>query len=79
MTSDKAWPIVDARGLKCPLPAIRAEKAAARLKPGEGFELLATDPMAKVDIAVFCKKNGLDVTTAEDDGVLSFRVTRPAS
>lgn len=69
---------IDARGLKCPLPALKAEKQAARLTPGQSFELLATDPMARIDIPHFCAANGYEVEVREADGLLTFRIARPA-
>jgi len=67
--------LVDARGLKCPLPALKAEKAAARLKPGDILTVLATDPMAKIDIPHFCAGHGLDCTSGSEDGALRFQIT----
>jgi tRNA 2-thiouridine synthesizing protein A len=42
--------IVDARGLRCPLPVLKAEKRLAALPAGAELMVLATDPMAKIDI-----------------------------
>jgi tRNA 2-thiouridine synthesizing protein A len=50
--------LIDVRGLKCPLPVL---KAARRMQPhdaGTRFLLLATDPMAAVDVPHFCSENG---------------------
>ena len=69
---------IDARGLKCPLPVLKAEKQAAGLKPGQGFTLLATDPVARVDVPHFCRTNGLVYSLGEDNGVLSFKIAKPA-
>ncbi|MEI6573117.1 MAG: sulfurtransferase TusA family protein [Alphaproteobacteria bacterium] len=41
---------LDLKGLKCPLPALRTRKALSRLKSGEHLHVLATDPMAAIDI-----------------------------
>lgn len=41
---------VDARGLACPLPALKARAALAGLGPGDALVVLATDPEAPVDI-----------------------------
>ena len=40
---------LDLRGLKCPLPALMAKKALAKLAPGTALVVLADDPMAVVD------------------------------
>jgi len=42
---------VDARGLSCPLPLIKARAALARLGPGDELVVLATDPEAPLDLA----------------------------
>jgi len=68
--------VLDARGLRCPLPVIRAEKQALRLKKGEGFALLATDPMANIDIPLFCQQNGFMVSCTKDQGVFRFEIFR---
>ena len=42
---------VDARGLLCPLPLIKARAALASLGPGDELVVLATDPEAPIDLA----------------------------
>lgn len=69
--------LVDVRGQKCPLPVLRAEKIAATLKPGASFDLLATDPMALVDVPHFCAKSGLDVAVTSEADATRFTITRP--
>jgi tRNA 2-thiouridine synthesizing protein A len=66
---------VDALGLKCPLPVLKAEKKIAGLEAGTKLVVLASDPMAKVDIPLFCMKHGHTCETAEDNGVLRFTIT----
>lgn len=68
--------IVDARGEKCPLPVLRAEKALARAKPGQHLLVLASDPVARIDIALFCRQNGHEVEVSDADGVLRFEIVR---
>lgn len=59
---------LDLRGLKCPLPALLAKKAMARLSPGAVLMVLADDPMAVVDIPHMCHGEGhaVDGVTARD-------------
>jgi tRNA 2-thiouridine synthesizing protein A len=66
--------VIDARGLRCPLPVLKLEKAIAGAKAGTTLTVLATDPMAKVDIPLHCRQNGHACTLTEADGVLSFVV-----
>ena len=49
---------LDLRGLKCPLPAMLARKALARLAPGTRLTVLADDPMAAVDVPHMCHREG---------------------
>lgn len=68
--------IVDARGQKCPLPVLRTEKRLATLAPGDELVVLTTDPIAKVDIPLYCRQNGHAVTLSEEAGVLRFAIVR---
>ncbi len=68
--------ILDARGLKCPLPVLKTEKRLAQLPAGTALLVLATDPMAKVDIPLFCRQHGHACTTSQEDGVLRFAIER---
>ncbi len=49
---------LDLRGLKCPLPAMMARKALARMAPGAGLIVLADDPLSVVDIPHMCHGEG---------------------
>ena len=50
--------LLDARGLACPLPAVKARAALAALAPGETLIVLATDPEAPVDIGALAGDAG---------------------
>ncbi|MCW5721849.1 MAG: sulfurtransferase TusA family protein [Devosia sp.] len=67
---------IDARGLKCPLPVLKLEKRLEQLAPGATLEVLATDPMAKIDIPLYCRQHGHDCTMREEGNVLIFNVLR---
>ncbi|SDX23989.1 sulfurtransferase TusA family protein [Roseicitreum antarcticum] len=59
MENDTAWHLeVDATGLLCPLPVLRARKALQAMAPGQVLRLLASDPVAVVDIPHFCAEAG---------------------
>jgi len=49
---------LDARGLNCPLPILRAKKALNNLAQGEVLEVLATDPGSIKDFDSFCQQTG---------------------
>jgi tRNA 2-thiouridine synthesizing protein A len=61
---------VDARGLLCPLPLLRLERALRGKEPGTIAVLLATDPAAEGDIRTFCLEGGHAFLAVERDGVL---------
>ncbi|MDG1692035.1 MAG: sulfurtransferase TusA family protein [Alphaproteobacteria bacterium] len=49
---------IDATGLSCPMPVLRLQKALRGLPPKARVTLLATDPMAKIDVPHFLSENG---------------------
>ena len=49
---------VDARGLACPLPILRAKKALANMQSGEVLQVLTTDRGAVRDFQAFCRQTG---------------------
>jgi tRNA 2-thiouridine synthesizing protein A len=68
---------LDLRGLKCPLPAMMARKALARLAPGARVIVLADDPLAAVDIPHMCHGEGHTVeSVALRDGYNEFALRR---
>ena len=58
--------VVDARGLACPLPLIKAREALAGLRPGDDLVVLATDPEAPIDLAALAADHGLRLTTGRE-------------
>jgi tRNA 2-thiouridine synthesizing protein A len=71
--------VLDARGLKCPLPVLRARKAIRDVAPGESLTVLATDPAAPRDFASFCEQTGhVLVSSSEADGVHTIVLRRKA-
>ncbi|HWY64754.1 MAG TPA: sulfurtransferase TusA family protein [Rhizomicrobium sp.] len=68
---------LDLRGLKCPMPALLAKKALARLAPGTVLKVLADDPMSVVDIPHMCHGEGHAVdSVASRDGYQEFVLRR---
>lgn len=68
--------VVDARGLKCPLPVLQTEKRLATIAAGARLTVLATDPMAKIDIPLYCQQNGHGCEVSEVAGVLTFVIVK---
>jgi len=52
---------VDARGLNCPLPILRAKKALAEVESGQTVKVLATDPGSVKDFQAFARQTGNDL------------------
>jgi tRNA 2-thiouridine synthesizing protein A len=72
MTKREAEPpepaLEDARGLKCPLPALRARRALARLEHGARLTVLADDPMAAIDIPHLVLELGEELLETSREG-----------
>jgi tRNA 2-thiouridine synthesizing protein A len=71
--------IVDCRGLKCPLPVLKTEKRLGQVKAGTRVVVLATDPIAKIDIPLFCTQNGHDCEMSLEGEVMRFAITKGAA
>jgi len=69
--------VLDLRGLKCPLPALLAQKALGKRAPGAALIVLADDPLAALDIAHMCHAQGHGVDgVSETDGYRVFALRR---
>ena len=65
------------RGLKCPLPALRARKALSRLPPGDVLVVECTDPLTEIDIPNLVRETGDALEGKTQDGdVLVFRIRK---
>ena len=63
----------DYRGLKCPLPVLKARRALSELDSGSDLEILADDPAAPLDMAHFCDTEGHKLSLSEQiDGYFRF-------
>jgi tRNA 2-thiouridine synthesizing protein A len=71
--------VLDAKGLRCPLPVLRARKAMKDVPVGELLQVLATDPGAVKDFAHFCQTTGHVLVDSKQEGdVFSFLIRRSA-
>lgn len=75
-SSSLADETLDCRGLRCPLPVLRMEKRMAQLPSGASLIVLATDPMARIDIPLFCTQNGHSCEVTSDEDLLRFAIIR---
>ena len=60
--------IVDARGLRCPMPLVMAKVAMEELAGGEELKVLATDPEASIDLAAWAADEGHALSEREAGG-----------
>ena len=59
---------LDALGLLCPLPVLKARKRLQGLQGGQVLRLQADDPAAVLDVPHFCNESGHDLLKSEDQG-----------
>ncbi|GAB4383967.1 sulfurtransferase TusA family protein [Albidovulum sp.] len=58
---------IDATGLLCPLPVLKARKRLKSMAPGAVLRLVATDPAAVVDVPHFCAESGHELIAAQTE------------
>ena len=74
-----AQTVLDLRGLKCPLPALKARKALAKLSPGDTLVLECTDPLSAIDIPNLVRQTGdalEESTKRARPALLVFRIRK---
>ncbi|MBD3728296.1 MAG: sulfurtransferase TusA family protein [Sphingomonadales bacterium] len=70
---------LDAKGLNCPLPILKAKKALSPMENGKTLEILATDPGSVKDFEAFCRTTGNKmVEHDESGGIYRFVIERVA-
>ena len=70
---------LDTKGMKCPLPVLKARKAMKSLNSGDVLSVLATDPGAIADFQAFCQTTGHGLLDwQEADGVYHFQIEKRA-
>lgn len=68
---------LDARGLNCPLPILRAKKALNELSNGQVLRVIATDPGSVKDFEAFAKQTGNElVESGEANGEFNFLIKK---
>lgn len=65
---------IDASGLKCPAPIIKASKALKKMSEGETLKVISTDVGSLADMSSLCKQKGYEMVEQEkiDDSYLYF-------
>lgn len=68
---------IDARGLNCPLPILRAKKALNDMQSGQVIRITATDPASVRDFQAFARQTGNElVEHGESNGAFWFMMRR---
>jgi len=70
---------LDARGLLCPLPVLKARKRLQAIALGETLTMVADDPAAVIDVPHFCMEAGHELVSSEADGNDQTYVIRKSS
>lgn len=64
---------LDARGLNCPLPILKAKKALADMVSGDVLRVLATDPGSVRDFGAFARQTGNELLAHEENAAAAPR------
>lgn len=68
---------LNAEGLNCPLPILKAKKALKSMSPGQTLAIRATDPGSVADFAAFCNQTGNELLSSSTEGsVYTFEIKR---
>ena len=71
--------LLDAKGLNCPLPILKAKKALKDVPTGEVLQVLSTDPGSKADFEAFCRTTGNELVESKSEGgVFTFLIKHTA-
>ncbi|MDE9449278.1 sulfurtransferase TusA family protein [Aliiroseovarius sp. Z3] len=67
---------LDALGLLCPLPVLKARKRLKSLEKGQVLRVQATDPAAVIDVPHFCAEQGHEFLGREENGTATHYFIR---
>jgi tRNA 2-thiouridine synthesizing protein A len=71
--------VLDLKGLKCPLPVLKARRTMKELAGGDILQVLATDPGTVQDFQAYCEATGDTLLEwSEADGVFTFQIKKSA-
>lgn len=69
--------LLNAEGLNCPLPILKAKKMLKDVPPGEILKVRATDPGSVADFAAFCRHTGNELMNSGTEGdIYTFEIKR---
>ncbi len=71
---------LDAKGMNCPLPILKAKKALNEVPAGGTLEIIATDPGAVADFQAFCRQTGNELLEhSVEDNIYRFLIKHTAA
>lgn len=70
---------IDAAGLLCPLPVLKARKRLLAMVPGQVLRLVATDPASVIDVPHFCAQSGDEMLSMVEEGAARVFLIRKGS
>ena len=70
--------VLDAKGLNCPLPILKAKKALKSLESGQTLEVVSTDPGSVADFGAFCRTTGNELMEQNEAGGVYTYLIRKA-
>ena len=76
MMDSQTQDILDYRGLKCPLPVLKARRALKQAQTGDIITIWADDPASPLDMAHFCSTEGHSLSDSEEDSYFIFEITK---
>lgn len=59
---------LDARGLLCPLPVLKARKRLKSITVGDTLTMIADDPAAVIDVPHYCAESGNELVSSDQNG-----------
>ena len=68
---------LNAEGLNCPLPILKAKKALKGMDSGDVLSIRSTDPGSVADFAAFCTHTGNELMSSNSEGdIYLFEIKR---
>ncbi|WP_022728389.1 sulfurtransferase TusA family protein [Fodinicurvata sediminis] len=70
---------LDTRGLKCPLPVLRARKAIKDVPEGGLLRVESTDPDSLQDFRAYCESTGHELVEQQEEDELFIHLIRKSA
>ncbi|MCP3674261.1 MAG: sulfurtransferase TusA family protein [Gammaproteobacteria bacterium] len=68
---------LDAKGLNCPLPILKAKKTLKGMEAGKIIEIISTDPGSVADFEAFCRTTGNELLeSSSSDGIFTYYIKK---